>query len=381
MTRVGNADALLPRLDAQPHARAVLEAALAPGATPSHAYLLYGPSGSGKRDAARAFAAALLADDSRSSTAVSERIARSSHPDLTWVTPSGAAEMLVSDVDEPVVAAAARTPFEAARRVFVIERVETMNDEAANRLLKTLEEPPSFVHMLLLTDRREAVAPTIASRCQHVRFNPLPAATLAAALEGEGIESERALACARLSLGDAARARVLASARGEAMRAAAEGFVRLALAGETQARPWLLMLEQAAAAGAAAGERAEERLRDELELLPSKERKRFERESSDARRRGERRARTRALDEMLALCELWLRDALCIGEGAAELVHAVDRLAALEEDAREIGSERLRDAIALVQDTRLALVEQNVGEELALEALAYRIQALSGRED
>jgi len=256
-----------------------------------------------------------------------------------------------------------------------------MNDEAANRLLKTLEEPPSFVHMLLLTDRREAVAPTIASRCQHVRFNPLPAATLAAALEGEGIESERALACARLSLGDAARARVLASARGEAMRAAAEGFVRLALAGETQARPWLLMLEQAAAAGAAAGERAEERLRDELELLPSKERKRFERESSDARRRGERRARTRALDEMLALCELWLRDALCIGEGAAELVHAVDRLAALEEDAREIGSERLRDAIALVQDTRLALVEQNVGEELALEALAYRIQALSGRED
>ena len=100
------------------------------------------------------------------------------------------------------------------------------------------------------------------------------------------------------------------------------------------------------------------RTADELELLPSKERKRFERESSDARRRGERRARTRALDEMLALCELWLRDALCIGEGAAELVHAVDRLAALEEDAREIGSERLRDAIALVQDTRLALVEK-----------------------
>ena len=64
------------------------------------------------------------------------------HPDLTWVAPSGAAEMLVADIEEPVVAAATRTPFEARRRVFVIERAETMNDQAANRMLKTLEEPP-----------------------------------------------------------------------------------------------------------------------------------------------------------------------------------------------------------------------------------------------
>ena len=62
-----------------------------------------------------------------------ERIARGAHPDLTWVTPSGAAEMLVADIEEPVVAAATRTPFESARRVFVIEAVETMNDQAANR--------------------------------------------------------------------------------------------------------------------------------------------------------------------------------------------------------------------------------------------------------
>ncbi|HEX4564827.1 MAG TPA: hypothetical protein VH115_10255 [Solirubrobacteraceae bacterium] len=378
---MGDRNALLPGLEAQPHARAVLEGALANSATPSHAYLLHGPSGSGKRDAARAFAAALLSEDPRSTQAIPQRIANSSHPDLTWVVPSGAAEMLVSDVEEPVVAAAARTPFESARRVFVIERVETMNDEAANRLLKTLEEPHSFVHMLLLTDRREGVAPTIASRCQHVRFDPLPAARIAAELEElDGVDAERALACARLSLGDAAHARVLAGARGEAMRAAAERFVRSALAGETAERPWLVLLERANAAGEAVGEEAQERLQDELELLPSKERKRFERESTEARRRGERRARTRALDEMLSLCELWLRDALCVSEGADELVHAVDRLPALEEDAREVGSERLRDAIALVQDVRLAL-PQNVGEELALEALAYRIQALGGHED
>jgi DNA polymerase III subunit delta' len=379
---------LLPGLHAQPHARAVLEGALAPGTRPSHAYLLHGPAGSGKRAAARAFAAALLDDEARPLETIPERIAHGTHPDLTWVTPSGAGEMLVADVEEPVVAAAARTPFEAPRRVFVIERVEQMNDDAANRLLKTLEEPPAFVHMLLLTDRAAAVAPTIASRCQHVRFNPLSPATIADGLED--VEPKRALACARLALGDAERAAELASASGAAMRAAAEAFVRSALGAETDRpdadrskidqRGWLAMLEQASAAGDAAGQEAQERLELEVELLPAKERKRYEREAGDARRRGERRARTHALDQMLVLCELWLRDALCVAEGAPELVHAVDRLGALQEDAHEIGAERLRDAIALVEDARLAL-PQNVSEELALEALAYRLQSVSGSAD
>ena len=75
------------------------------------------------------------------------RVAHGTHPDLTWVRPSGAHVMRVDDVDEPVVMAATRTPFEASRRVFVLERVDTMNDEVANRLLKTLEEPAPFVHL------------------------------------------------------------------------------------------------------------------------------------------------------------------------------------------------------------------------------------------
>src|SRR6202035_3582198 len=113
------------------------------------------------------------------------------------VTPSGAAEMLVSDVEEPVVAAAARTPFESRRRVFVIEGVDTMNEQAANRMLKTLEEPPSFAHLLLLTDRREDVLATIASRCQPVRFDPLPSSRVAERLEG--VAGDRAQACAPLA--------------------------------------------------------------------------------------------------------------------------------------------------------------------------------------
>jgi DNA polymerase-3 subunit delta' len=363
----------LPGIEAHAHARAVLEPALAPGGGPSHAYLFHGPAGTGKRAVARAFAAALLVDGARIPETVAERVARDSHPDLTWVTPSGAAEMLVVDIEEPVVAAATRTPFESARRVFVIESADAMNDQAANRMLKTLEEPPRFTHLLLLADRREDVLATIASRCQHVRFDPLPWATIAGRLEG--VDGERAAACARLACGDAGLAARLASAEGVALRKAAEGFVRSALAGSTGARPWLAMLEAAKAAGVAAGERTQERMRAELELVPSKERKRYEREGLDAQKRGERRMRTRTLDLALSLAELWLRDVLCICEGAPELVYAVDRRAELEHDAEGAGSRALRRGVELVADTRLSL-SLNVSEELALEALAYRLEAL-----
>ncbi|HSZ14059.1 MAG TPA: hypothetical protein VK790_08480 [Solirubrobacteraceae bacterium] len=363
---------LLPGIDAHPHARAVLLPALAPGAHPSHAYLFHGPAGTGKRAVARAFAAALLVRGARNPATVAERVARDSHPDLTWVTPSGAAEMLVADIEEPVVAAAARTPFESERRVFVIEGAETMNDQAANRMLKTLEEPPAFTHLLLLADRREDVLATIASRCLAVRFDPLPSALIARRLSGG---DDRALACARLALGDAGVAELLAGEQGDALRARAEDFVRSAMAGATDRRLWLGLLDVAKAAGAAAGERAQERLEQELELVPSKERKRYEREGAEARRRGERRTRTRTLDLGLRLAELWLRDVLCVSEGAPELVYAVDRRAQLEQDADGRDAAALRRGVELVADTRLSLA-LNVSEELALEALAYRLQRL-----
>ena len=154
--------AAVPGTEHHPHARAVLGAALTPGAGASHAYLFHGPAGTGKRTAARAFAAALLAEGAADPQGARARVERGAHPDLTWVVPSGAHELLVSDVDAPVVSAAARTPFESSRRVFVIERADTMNEEAGNRMLKTLEEPAPFVHLILLTDRPGEVMPTIA---------------------------------------------------------------------------------------------------------------------------------------------------------------------------------------------------------------------------
>jgi DNA polymerase-3 subunit delta' len=406
----------LPGLDDHPHARAVLMPVLAAidagtrTPAPSHAYLFHGPAGAGKRTVARAFAAALLADGSPAPETVLGRVQRGAHPDLTWVTPSGAGEMLVGDIDQAVVAAAARTPFESSRRVFVIEDAHTLNGQAANRLLKTLEEPASFVHIILLAPSPRELLGTIASRCQHVRFDPLPAARIEERLRtgrphggasggedaaggggnpggedaagggvarGDGNQDALA-ACARLAQGDARLAERLAGEKGRALRERAEDYVRGALHGDTAGRPWTALLHGARTAGSDAGEEIAARVAGELELLGAKEGKRLQREAADAQKRAERRARTGALDLGLRLGQLWLRDLWCHAEGAGEAVYAVDRRAEIERDAAGRSPERLREAVELVRDTRMRL-SLNVSEELALEALAYRLQALLAR--
>src|SRR5437588_2377369 len=211
---------MLAELDHHPHARAVLGPALAPGGRPSHAYLFHGPGGAGKRSFARALCAELLAVGSPNSDSARARALAGVHPDLTWVVPSGAHEILVSDVDGPVIAAASKRPFESSRRVFVIERADELGDEAANRMLKTLEEPAAFVHLILLTERLSDVLPTIRSRCQLVRFEAPPIGDVAAQIEGEGIDSVAAMACARIALGDLERAREPGSGEGTPCRAA-----------------------------------------------------------------------------------------------------------------------------------------------------------------
>jgi DNA polymerase-3 subunit delta' len=362
----------LPGIEHHAHARAVLVPALPPG-RPSHAYLFHGPAGTGKRSVARAFAAALLADGAADPARSAERALHGAHPDLTWVRPSGAAEMLVSDIDEPVVAAAARTPFEASRRVFVIERAHTMGDATANRMLKTLEDPPSFVHLILLTDRPGELAPTIASRCQHVRFDPLPSAELAARLAAAGVAGDAATACARLALGDGERATALAE-RPE-LRAAAEQFARQSLSGQLAGRPWMALLAIAKADGERAEAELEEAHAAELELTGRADRRRVEREHAERSRRAVRRAFVGALDLCLSLVGLWYRDVMVLAGGAPELVHTTDRRAELDVDAAACNSAQLRRALELVDETRSRLA-LNVTEELALEALAYRLAAI-----
>jgi DNA polymerase-3 subunit delta' len=271
-----------------------------------------------------------------------------------------------------VVAAATRTPFESRRRVFVIERVDTMHDNAANRMLKTLEEPPPFAHLLLLTDRPQDVLPTILSRCQAVRFDAPNPDELAASLTG--VDPLTAQACARLALGDGERARSLAVGDGAKLRAAAERYARAALHGRSVSdAPQLALLKQAKALADARAEEVQAKASEELEYLPKKEHRRVEREYAERGKRAFRRAQTGVLDQAVQLAGLWFRDVICVLEDMPELAHNADRLDALREDADGRSIHRLRDAIAHCDDTRANWILYP-SEELALEALSFRLE-------
>src|SRR5215212_319949 len=173
----------------------LLEGALASGEI-SHAYLFHGPPGVGKRTVARRFGAALVAggDDSAEG-----RARRGLHPDLSGVEPEGAFTT-IGQVREVVRLAASR-PFEGARRVFILQ-ADTLNVQAANALLKTLEEPEGETVFMLLATSREGVLPTILSRSQALRFNPVPTSGVAAFLQERGAaEPELAAKLGRGSVG------------------------------------------------------------------------------------------------------------------------------------------------------------------------------------
>src|SRR5215216_2621003 len=159
----------------------LLERALESGEV-AHAYLFYGPPGVGKRTVARRFGAALVASGD---AGAEDRARRGLHSDLSEVEPEGTFTT-IGQVREVVRLAASR-PFEGARQVFVLE-ADTLNVQAANALLKTLEEPEGEAVFVLLAASREGVLPTILSRAQAVRFSPVPQETVAGFLARRGGE-------------------------------------------------------------------------------------------------------------------------------------------------------------------------------------------------
>jgi DNA polymerase III subunit delta' len=231
------------------------------------------------------------------------------------------------------------------------------------------------VHLILLTDRLVEVLPTIRSRCQLVRFDAPAAEEVAALLEPLGVEPPTALACARLSLDDAERARELAGEGGQTLRAAAERFARAAVQGQVAGvRPWAALIDAVRRSGEAIRSDLELRAMADIELYPKRERRRIETEWTDRIRRARRRVETAALDLGLQVVSLWFADLAFMSWGARDLVRHVDRLEELRADATGgPGAEQLRRAVELVEETRMRF-QLNVSEELACEALAYRLE-------
>ena len=371
--------ALAAALADQPSVTPALAAALG---SPSHAYLFSGPPGSGKSTAARAFVAELLAEGAPDPESARRRASAdpSPHPDLAWLRPPGA-QHLVEEVRERVIEAAPYRPFEGERRAFVIEQADAMAEESQNALLKTLEEPAAYAHLVLISSQPSALLETVRSRCQAIAFTALSPDAVEQRLGPAfpGADPLEVRAAARLAVGDLRRAELLLSERGRALRAAAEAYVRAAGSGDLGGAPWSALLEAAAARGEEVGEAARVRL-EELagqarDSGDKRGEQRLRKEADEAAKRASRRGRTDALDTGLALVVAWLRDLAATADDAGELILGADRGSELRADAGGVDPRRARRAAELVMDTRRRLTV-NVSEELALEALAFRLEFL-----
>jgi DNA polymerase III subunit delta' len=296
---------------------------------PSHAYLLAGPRGSGVLEAARCFAAALVCPDGGCGACNACRRARSArHPDVIEVEPAGT--FVVVDQVEEMMKEAFTSPFEAERKVILVTEADRMNEPAANKLLKTLEEPPARTHFLLLSEAPDELLPTVRSRCQRIDFAALSDADVTAALVGSGVEPDAAAAAARLASGRLDRARALAGVLGALRAAALEVAASLDGSGGRAALGAEALQEVLTdtLAGLERDQKAEAKaLETELTETgyPDRLARRLRRDLEQRQQRAARRARTDALAEIVTALEWFYRDAL-VG-GAAPAVAALDACA------------------------------------------------------
>lgn len=182
----------------------------------AHAYLFVGPPSVGKARTARAFAQALNCErtlgDPCAACDACRTIASGNHPDLLWAQPEKRSRTITVNTARAAIAALTLAPQSGRRRVAVFDDAECLNVAAQNALLKTLEEPPARSLIVLVSAQPGGLLPTVRSRCQLVRFRPLPMDTVAAVLAADGVPAAEARIAAAAADGGVAPARLLADA-------------------------------------------------------------------------------------------------------------------------------------------------------------------------
>ncbi len=177
----------------------------------SHAYILSGEAGMGRKSLANAFALSLLCEKGMPDPCMQchacRQVLSGNHPDLIYVTHEKLASIGVDDVREQINDTIMVRPYSSYYKIYIVDEAEKMTVQAQNALLKTIEEPPSYAVILLLTTNPDAFLPTILSRCVQLKLRPLKDSVvreyLIQSLKVEESQAEIYAAFARGNLGKA----------------------------------------------------------------------------------------------------------------------------------------------------------------------------------
>ena len=177
----------------------------------SHAYILSGEEGMGKKTLADAFAMTLLCEEDGKEPCMQchacKQVLSGNHPDLIYVTHEKPASMGVDDIREQINDTIMVRPYSSQYKIYIVDEAEKMTVQAQNALLKTIEEPPAYAVIMLLTTNPDAFLPTILSRCVQLKLKPLKDSVVKEYLEEKlqvkDIQAEIYSAFARGNLGKA----------------------------------------------------------------------------------------------------------------------------------------------------------------------------------
>ncbi|MER3408848.1 MAG: hypothetical protein C4306_01810 [Thermoleophilia bacterium] len=355
---------MLEAIIEQEQAKRLLQASLREG--PAHAYLFFGPAGVGKRTTALAFAGELLGDP--------ERACREAHPDLYVVKPYG--DQIRIDEIRALRRDLHLRPFQAERRVYLLVSAQRLNREAADALLKDLEEPPSYAVFVLLAEEIASLPETIRSRCQLVPFRRLSTRAVreqvrawAPHLSFEAQTTIARAAAGRLDVAWRLAIDEEAASGRRSLLALARAVYSDPVFEPAEAAQRLLALAAASVRKAVEEERrrlAERKEHEALELSAREVEQRLRRLSHGV----EREAVLDALEEIAD----WYRDLVCVSVGAEAAVVHLDHLPQLRADASPERLAAVERATVLVRDAWRRLRHLNLQPRLALEALFARLQ-------
>ena len=344
----------------------------------SHAYLFCGPAGSNKTQAAYAFARAILcegdpcADCEGCTSQACRHIVRKAHPDVHYLAPDGAQGYVVDQIRD-VMADTLLAPIQAKRKVYIIDRVDLLGTAAANAFLKTLEEPPSDVVLILLGRTRESVLPTIVSRCQVVPFRHIPASEAAGILvQNTGCTLPEASIAIEACGGSITKAAdfLRSKERARLRLTMTQALASLARADDLDVLGYAAEVVLASKAPLDQVRQEQERVLDERsEFLQKSALKTLE----TRHKRALSQASFELLRQMTSVAKSWLRDVEMICSGAERLVINVDCFDALRDCAERTDLARVCRALMRVQAADEA-ISYNVSPQVSIEAMLFEIR-------